>query len=165
MEQTPFPRITWQEAMIKYGSDKPDIRYNLEIKQITEMVKNCGFAVFANIVKNSGVVHSLKIENGAKLSRKEIDDLTEAVKSLGAKGLAWIRVSDGEWQSPIIKFFSEEEKENLQKTLNLEDGDIVFFGADTPHIVNLVLSHLRLSLGERFGMIDHNKFNFRIFST
>jgi len=158
---TPFKRISHEEAMLKYGSDKPDTRFGLLLQDISHIFADSEFKVFSGAIKNGGIIKALNLKGKAgELSRKEIDDLTETARTLGAKGLAWIRVSEGEWQSPIIKFFSEEEKENLQKTLNLEDGDIVFFAADTPHIVNLVLSHLRLSLGEKFGMIDHNKFNF-----
>jgi len=158
---TPFKRISHEEAMLKYGSDKPDTRFGLLLQDISHIFADSEFKVFSGAIKNGGIIKVLNLKGKAgELSRKEIDDLTETARSLGAKGLAWIRVSEDEWQSPIIKFFSEEEKENLQKALNLEDGDIVFFGADTPHIVNLVLSHLRLSLGEKFGMIDHNKFNF-----
>ena len=97
---------------------------------------------------------------GNDLSRKDIDGLTEYANSLGAKGLAWIKVAGEEWQSPIIKFFSEKEKEDLKNSLNMEDGDIVFFGADSRKIVNLVLSNIRLELGKKFKFIDENKFNF-----
>ena len=159
--ETPFKKISHKEAMLKYGSDKPDTRFGLELEDISHIFADSEFKVFSGAIKNGGRIKVLKLEGkAAELSRKEIDDYTEAAKSLGAKGLAWIRVSGEEWQSPIVKFFSEEEKENLQKALNLRDGDIVFFGADTPHIVNLVLSNLRLNLGERFGMIDHSKFDF-----
>lgn len=158
---TPFKRMSHEEAMLKYGSDKPDTRFELELEDISHIFADSEFKVFSGAIKNGGIIKVLKVEGKAgELSRKEIDDYTKAAKSLGAKGLAWIRVSEGEWQSPIVKFFSDEEKENLQNTLHLKDGDIVFFAADTSHIVNMVLSHLRLSLGERFGLIDHSKFEF-----
>ncbi len=158
---TPFKRMSHEQAMLKYGSDKPDTRFDLELEDISHIFADSEFKVFSGAIKNGGIIKVLKVEGKAgELSRKEIDDYTEAAKSLGAKGLAWIRVSEREWQSPIVKFFSDEEKENLQNTLNLKDGDIVFFAADTSHIVNMVLSHLRLSLGERFGLIDHSKFEF-----
>ena len=158
---TPFKRMSHEEAVLKYGSDKPDTRFDLELEDISHIFAESEFKVFSGAIKNGGIIKVLKVEGKAgELSRKEIDDYTETAKSLGAKGLAWIRVSEGEWQSPIVKFFSHEEKENLQNTLNLKDGDIVFFAADTSHIVNMVLSHLRLSLGERFGLIDHSKFEF-----
>jgi len=159
--ETPFKRMSHEEAMLKYGSDKPDTRFGLLLQDISHVFADSEFKVFSGAIKNGGIIKALKLEGKAgELSRKEIDDFTDTAKTLGAKGLAWIRVSEGEWHSPIVKFFSENEKENLQKTLNLSDGDIVFFAADIPHTVNLVLSNLRLSLGEKFGMIDHKKFNF-----
>jgi aspartyl-tRNA synthetase len=159
--ETPFKRMSHEEAVLKYGSDKPDTRFGLLLQDISHVFVDSEFKVFSGAIKNGGIIKALKVEGKAgELSRKEIDDFTDTAKTLGAKGLAWIRVSEGEWQSPIVKFFSEDEKANLQETLNLSDGDIVFFAADIPHTVNLVLSNLRLTLGERFGMIDHKKFNF-----
>jgi len=105
----PFPRLTYKEAMDKYGSDKPDLRYALEITPLTALVKNCGFAVFAEAIKNKGVVHALKVDGGAKFSRKEIDELTEVARSKEAPGLAYIiRGDKGELKSPILKFLGEE---------------------------------------------------------
>jgi len=159
--ELPFKRINHEDAMLRYGTDKPDTRFQLGLKDITSIFQGSEFKVFSDTVKNGGIIKAINLKAKApELSRKEIDDLTEEAKSLGAKGLAWIRVSGIEWQSPIIKFFSEKEKDELANTLNMEDGDIVFFGADTPHIVNLVLSHLRLHFGEKFNMIDKDKFDF-----
>ena len=157
----PFKRMKHEEAMLRYGSDKPDTRFGLELDELTEIFRDSGFQVFSGAIKKGGIVKALKLPGKAgELSRKEIDDLGETAKSLGAKGLAWIRVSGDEWQSPIIKFMSGKEKEDLQKRLGLGDGDIVFFAADTAYIVNMVLSHLRLELGERLGMIDRGRFDF-----
>ncbi|MEE9215360.1 MAG: aspartate--tRNA ligase [Thermodesulfobacteriota bacterium] len=159
--EVPFKRINHEDAMLRYGTDKPDTRFQLELNDITSIFQESEFKVFSDTVKNGGIIKSINLKAKAgELSRKEIDDLTEDAKSLGAKGLAWIRVSGTEWQSPIIKFFSEKEKDELANTLNMEDGDIVFFGADTPHIVNLVLSHLRLHFGEKYNMIDKDSFDF-----
>jgi len=159
--ETPFPRMKYDEAMLRYGSDKPDTRFGLELEDISAIFKDSEFQVFSGALKKGGIIKALNLEGRAgDLSRKEIDDLGETAKSLGAKGLAWIRVSGEEWQSPIIKFFSDKEKEDLKNALQLGDGDIVFFAADTPHIVNMVLSHIRLELGEKLGLIDHGKFNF-----
>jgi aspartyl-tRNA synthetase len=159
--EAPFKRMKYSEAMLRYGTDKPDMRFGLELEDISDIFADSEFKVFSGAVKKGGIVKALNVKGKApELSRKEIDDCTEDAKTLGAKGLAWIRVSGDEWQSPIIKFFSEDEKNKLQNALNLEDGDIVFFGADTSHIVNLVLSNLRLHFGERFGMIDHGRFEF-----
>ncbi len=159
--ETPFRRMKHEEAMLRYGSDKPDTRFGLELEDITEIFVNSEFQVFSGAIKKGGIIKALMLKGKAgELSRKEIDDLGETAKSLGAKGLAWIRVAGAEWQSPIIKFFSDQEKADLNQKLGMEDGDIVFFGADMPHIVNMVLSHLRLLLGERLGMINHNRFDF-----
>ena len=159
--ETPFKRMKYDEAMLRYGTDKPDTRFGLELDDISDIFRESEFKVFSGALSKGGIIKALKVSGGGKeLSRKEIDDYTEDAKTLGAKGLAWIRVSDGEWQSPIIKFFSDGEKDALQNALNLEDGDIVFFGADSSYIVNLVLSNLRLKLGERFGLIDDKKFEF-----
>lgn len=157
----PFKRMKHEEAMLRYGSDKPDTRFGLELVDLTEIFRDSGFQVFSGAIKKGGIVKALKLPGKAgELSRKEIDDLGETAKSLGAKGLAWIRVSGDEWTSPIVKFMSDKEKGDLQNRLGLSDGDIVFFAADTAYIVNMVLSHLRLELGERLGMIDHGRFDF-----
>ncbi len=159
--EVPFPRITYDESVLKYGADKPDTRFGLELVDITEVFKNSEFKVFKNSIKKGGILKALNLKGrGNDLSRKDIDGLTEYASSLGAKGLAWIKVSKDEWQSPIIKFFSEEEKEGLKNSLNMEDGDIIFFAADSRKIVNLVLSNIRLELGKKFKLIDEDRFNF-----
>ncbi len=159
--ETPFIRMKYDEAMLKYGNDKPDLRFGLELQDISGTFKNSGFKVFSDAIKKGGIIKAINLKGRAsELSRKEIDDLGEFAKSLGAKGLAWIRVSEGEWQSPITKFLSESEKERLKNTLNIEDGDIIFFAADSAYMVNLVLSNLRLRLGERFNLIDRSKLAF-----
>ena len=158
IEQTPFPHITWQEAIVKYGSDKPDIRYNLKIKPITEMLKGCGFAVFANAVKNNGVVHALKIDKGAKFSRKEIDELTNIAINNGAKGLAYIIVkNDNLLQSPIVKFLGSELSTKIIKTVNAKAGDIVFFGADNFQTVCDALGAVRIECAKKLKIIPENK--------
>ncbi|NIP38049.1 MAG: aspartate--tRNA ligase, partial [Candidatus Dadabacteria bacterium] len=159
--EAPFPRMTYDDAILKYGTDRPDTRFGLELVDITDVFKDSEFKVFKAAIKKGGILKALNAKGkGNDLSRKDIDDLTEYASSLGAKGLAWIKVSGDEWQSPIIKFFSDEEKVGLKQSLNMEDGDIVFFGADSPYIVNLVLSNIRLELAKRFGLIDEDKFNF-----
>ncbi|MGQ0794000.1 MAG: aspartate--tRNA ligase [Deltaproteobacteria bacterium] len=157
--ETPFPRMGYDEAMLRYGNDKPDLRFALELEDITAIFKNSAFKVFAEAVGRGGIVKALNLKGRAgELSRREIDDLTEYAKTLGAKGLAWIRVIDGEWQSPITKFLGEAEKAEMTEALGIETGDIIFFAADSPYTVNLVLSNLRLRLGDRFDMIDRSKF-------
>lgn len=159
--EVPLPRITYDESVLKYGTDKPDTRFGLELVDITEVFKNSEFKVFKNSIKKGGILKALNLKGrGNDLSRKDIDGLTEYASSLGAKGLAWIKVFKDEWQSPIIKFFSEEEKEGLKNSLNMEDGDIIFFAADSRKIVNLVLSNIRLELGKKFKLIDEDRLNF-----
>jgi len=159
--EVPLPRITYDESVLKYGTDKPDTRFGLELVDITDIFRNSEFKVFKNSIKKGGILKALNLKGrGNDLSRKDIDGLTEYANSLGAKGLAWIKVAGDEWQSPIIKFFSEEEKEGLKNSLNMEDGDIIFFGADSRKIVNLVLSNIRLELGKKFNLIDEDRFNF-----
>ena len=158
---TPFSRIRYDEAMLKYGNDKPDTRFGLELYDITEIFMNSGFKVFGDAIKRGGIVKALNLKGKASdFSRKELDDLVEFAKSLGAKGLAWIKVTGDEWQSPITKFLTETEKKGLQNTLKTEDEDVIFFTADSAHTVNLVLSTLRLRLGERFNLIDQSKLSF-----
>lgn len=159
--RTPFMRMKYDEAMLKYGNDKPDLRFGLELEDISETFKNSEFKVFCDAIKRGGIVKALNLKGKAsELSRKEIDDLGEFAKSLGARGLAWIRVFENEWQSPITKFLSESEKKELKNALKIEDGDIIFFAADSTYTVNLVLSNLRLHLGERFNLIDQSELAF-----
>jgi aspartyl-tRNA synthetase len=152
----PFPRMKYSEAMDKYGVDKPDTRFDLFLEDITDIVRGSNFRLFAK----APLVKALKVPGGAELSRKEIDELTEYVKVFGAQGLAWIKIKENEWQSPIVKFLSEEERQGISKKLALEVGDIVFFQAASPEVVNDALGNLRVKLAERFNLIDENKFNF-----
>lgn len=157
----PFPRMSYEEAMLRYGTDSPDTRFGLELEDISEAFMKSEFKVFSGAIKRGGIIKALNAKGKApELSRKEIDDLTEYAQSLGAKGLAWIRVQGAQWQSPITKFLSESETKSMKAALNMEDGDIVFFAADEPAVVNGVLSSIRLRLGERFGMIDTGGFEF-----
>lgn len=151
-----FPRITWKEAMEKYGVDKPDIRFGLELYDVTDIVKNSEFKLFSQ----SQLVKAMQVPDGEKLTRKEIDDLTEFVKIYGAKGLAWIKIRQDEWQSPIAKFLSENEKKALADKLGLKTGDIVFFQAGEPEIVNAALGNLRIQVGKLLNIIPENEFKF-----
>ncbi len=156
----PFKRMTYAEAMDRYGSDKPDTRFGLELVNLTEEVRDCGFKVFASVAKKGGLVKSINAKGCATLSRKNIDDLTEYVAQFGAKGLAWVKMKeDGEWQSPIAKFFTEEERNGMARTLGAEAGDLLFFVADTPSVVHQALSELRLELGRRLKLIDKSVFD------
>ena len=158
---TPFPRMDYNEAMSRYGSDKPDTRFGLELIDLFEEVKNCGFKVFREVVNQGGMVKSINAKGCATFSRKDLDDLTAYVGQFGAKGLAWVKMKeDGEWQSPIAKFFTDEERAAMAKTLNAEPGDLLFFVADTPAVVHGALAELRLELARRLKLIDKKTFGF-----
>ena len=158
---TPFMRMPYEEAMERYGTDCPDIRFGLELKDISSIFENSQFKVFRGALEKGGAIKALNLKGGAgKLTRKEIDDLTEYAVSLGAKGLAWIRVGEDGWNSPIVKFLSEEECELLAEALSMEEGDIVFFGADSVEMVNQVMSSVRLSLGRTLSLVDEEKLEF-----
>ncbi len=157
----PFLRMPYEEAMERYGTDCPDTRFGLELKDISSIFRDSQFKVFRGALEKGGAIKALNLRGGAeKLTRKEIDDLTEYAISLGAKGLAWIRVGEDGWNSPIVKFLSEEERELLAEALSMEKGDIVFFGADSVDMVNQVMSSVRLSLGQTLSLIDEEKLEF-----
>jgi aspartyl-tRNA synthetase len=150
---TPFPRLSHAEALGRYGVDKPDTRFGLELVDLTDLMAGSGVKVFAQAAQAGGLVKALNVKGGAELSRKEIEELTKYVANFGAKGLAWIKVKAQEWQSPIVKFFSEGEKAALAGRLGMAEGDVVFFGADQAKVVNDSLGHLRLKLGEMLKLI------------
>jgi aspartyl-tRNA synthetase len=157
----PFPRLTYEEALARFGLDKPDLRFGLELKEVSDIVGASGFKVFASAVAAGGIVKALNAKGCAEFSRKEIDDLTEFVAVYRAKGMAWIKVKpDGSWQSPITKFFTEAEQAALAERLDMASGDIVFFLADQPRIVNDGLGNLRNHLGQKLGLIDPARFEF-----
>ncbi len=153
-----FRKLSWKEALTRYGSDKPDLRFEMEIVPVSEMVSDCGFGVFADAVKKGGVVHALKVESGASFSRSQIDELTEIAKSKGAKGLAYvIKKEDGTVQSPIVKFLGEELAENILQKVAAKNGDIVFFGADEWKTACLALGAVRSECANRLGLKDNKK--------
>lgn len=158
--KTPFLRLSYKEALDRFGLDKPDTRFVLELKDISDIVEDSGFKVFSSVVKKGGIVKALNAKGCINLSRKEIDDLTELTAVYRAKGLAWIKVREDGWQSPIAKFFSDQEKEDMIRRIDIEPGDLVFFVADHPTIANEALGHLRNHLGKRLGLIDENEFRF-----
>jgi aspartyl-tRNA synthetase len=156
----PFPRITFAESIERFGLDRPDMRFGLELCDISDIVKKSGFKVFSQVIKNGGIVKALNAKGCIHFSRKEIDDLTEFVAIYRAKGLAWIKVKENEWQSPITKFFSDDEKEKMKDRLNMEPGDLVFFVADHPKITNDALGYLRNHLGKKLGLIKDDDYKF-----
>ena len=156
----PFLQLTYDEAVGRFGLDKPDTRFGFELKDISDIVAGSNFKVFADAVKKGGIVKALNAKGCIDFSRKEIDDLTDLVAVYRAKGMAWIKVKENKWQSPITKFFSDGEKETLGKRIEMEPGDLVFFVADQPKIVNESLGHLRNHLGKTLGLIDENEYQF-----
>lgn len=157
----PFERIPYDDAMNRFGSDKPDTRFGLELIHVSDIVENAEFKVFSGAVKNGGIVCLLNVTGQAnEFSRNYIDELTDYVKIYGAKGLAWVKVENGEFNGPIAKFLSEEETAKIIERANAKDGDLLFFGADKKSIVFDSLGALRLKLGEKLSLIDHSIYNF-----
>ncbi len=156
----PFDRMTYAEAMGRFGLDRPDLRFGLELNDISDIIKDSGFKVFADAVKKGGMVKAINAKGCEYFTRKEIDDLTAFAAVYRAKGLAWIKVRENEWQSPITKFFSEDEKQRMAERLDMQPGDLVFFVADQAKITNDALGNLRNHLGAKLGLIDPNEFRF-----
>ncbi|MEC0178153.1 aspartate--tRNA ligase [Paenibacillus favisporus] len=156
----PFQRLTYAEAMDKYGSDKPDLRFGLELIQVSDLVASSGVKVFASVVEKGGEVKVLNAKGCGTWSRKEIDDLGPFAARYGAKGLAWIQVKEGEFKGPIVKFFTPEEIEALRERTGAEEGDLLLFSADNKKVVADVLGALRLKIGKQLGLINENEFKF-----
>jgi aspartyl-tRNA synthetase len=157
----PFKRMSYNEAMSRYGSDKPDTRFDMELVDVSEVVQHSSFKVFTSTVANGGQVKGLNVKGAAnQYSRKDIDALTEFVARYGAKGLAWLKVEEEGLKGPIAKFFSEEEQQGLLQSFEAEVGDLLLFVADKKAVVADALGALRLKLGKDLGLIDENRFNF-----
>lgn len=158
--QTPFKRLTYKEAMEHYGSDKPDTRFGLELKDIGDLVANSEFKVFTETRANGGIIRAINAEGlGAKLSRKDIDSLGEFVKTYRAKGLAWINITSEGVKSPIAKFLKDYELNGIIDRVGGKLGDIIFIVSDKPKVVFDSLGQLRLELAKRFGLIDNTKYD------
>lgn len=156
-----FQRMTWDEAMDKYGSDKPDLRFSMELINMTEAVKGSEFKVFNDIIDKGGIVKAINVKGDAGIPRRELDGLVNFVAIYGAKGLAWMQIQpDGSVKSPIAKFFSEEYLANILKTAEAEPGDLLLFVADKPAVVAAALGALRIEMAKRRGLIDENKLAF-----
>lgn len=158
--KAPFPRLSYDEAILKYGSDRPDLRFGWEIVDITEIVKDVEFKVFASAIEAGGVVRALNAKTCGSFSRKEIDDLTKIATDNGAKGLAWIVVAEDGLKSPITKFFTDEKIQEILTALDAKPGDLLLFSADNADIVARVLGVLRLDLAKRLNLIDEEELNF-----
>ncbi|MFQ5699726.1 MAG: aspartate--tRNA ligase [Myxococcota bacterium] len=151
----PFPRLSYREAMDRYGSDRPDPRILLELVDLTGVVAESGFKVFADAVRKGGVVRALPIPDARDLTRGDLDRLQERVRDWGARGLAWARITEnGDWQSPIAKFLSDDEKQKIADLAGLAPGHVILFGADRPAVVSEVLGRLRVELGQQLGRVD-----------
>ena len=157
----PIQRMKWIDAMNDYGSDKPDTRFDMKLIDISEVVKDCGFGVFSDAVKNAGVVKGLNVKCQANMPRKQIDKLVEFVKDYKLKGLAYMQVlDDGSVKSSFSKFLTELDIENIKKAMSCENGDLLLFAADKKEVVWQALGALRLYLGKELNLIDENKYNF-----
>lgn len=159
--QLPLPRMPWQEAMDRFGSDKPDTRFGMELVDVSEVVKGCGFGVFTGALENGGSVRGINVEGQGAMPRKKIDKLVEHAKGCGAKGLAYLCINeDGTYKSSFAKFMTEDELKALVEKMNGKPGDLLLFAADKNKIVWNVLGALRLQLGEELGLMDEKQYNF-----
>ncbi|MDK2815255.1 MAG: aspartyl-tRNA synthetase [Thermoanaerobacter sp.] len=156
----PFKRLSYQEAMERFGTDKPDLRFGMELKDLSDIVSRSEFNVFKTALKNSGSVRGINVKSAASMPRRQLDELVELAKTYGAKGLLWMQVFENEVKSPATKFLSEEEIEKILERLEAETGDLLLIVADKDEIVFDTLGHLRLELGKRLNLIDENKYEF-----
>ncbi len=156
--ETPFLRMTWREAMERYGSDKPDLRFGFELVNLTDTLRGCGFRVFAGAIDAGGSVRAINVKGGAKFSRKEIDSLTEFAKSYRAKGVAWLKSANGERSSSYAKFLTDEENARIEKTVGFEDGDLVLIVADKNSVVFDTLGALRRECARRLGLLNPHEY-------
>jgi aspartyl-tRNA synthetase len=152
--------MTYAESIRRFGVDNPDLRFGLELVDLTDLVRNSGFKVFADVAASGGIIKGINAKGCAGMSRKEIDDLTEFAKIYGAKGLAYVKMTAEGWQSPIAKFFTPEEIAAMDKAFGAEEGDLLLFVADKPKVVNDSLGKLRNHLAGLLGLLDKNVFRF-----
>ena len=158
--KTPFPRIKHRESIERFGTDKPDIRFGMELVDLTDTLKGGQFQTFEKVIAGGGIVKALNLKGRADISRSEIDGLTETAIKLGAKGLAYFKVGDGAVDCPIAKFFDETRVKAMLTKMDAVKGDMILAVADKKETVNDVLARLRVALAEKYGLIDKNKFNF-----
>ncbi len=158
--QLPVERLTYAEAIRRFGLDNPDLRFGMELCDLTDVVKASGFKVFADVASKGGVIKGINAKGCAKFSRKDIDDLTEFVKIYGAKGLAYVKIENGEWHSPIAKFFTTEEIATMNSSFGAEEGDLLFFVADKPKVVHDSLGKLRNHLANLLKLTSKDDYRF-----
>ena len=152
---TPFPRLTYQEAMDRFGSDKPDLRFGMELVELSNIFRASQFNVFRSVLDSGGVVRAINAKGFAKITTGQIEDLTNLAKQSGAKGLAFIKAEGDTWKSPIVKFFTEEEKVTLAQKMDIAEGDLILFGADTWEIVCTALGRIRLKIADILQLIQN----------
>lgn len=159
--ELPIQRMTWREAMDRFGSDKPDLRFGMELKNVTDLVKSCGFGVFTGAINNGGSVRGINANGQGEMPRKKIDALVDYAKDFGAKGLAYIAINqDGSYKSSFAKFMTEEEMNALVNRMEGKPGDLLFFAADEDDVVFAVLGNLRLEIARKLGLLDKNDYKF-----
>ena len=156
----PFPRMSYQEAVSRYGLDHPDIRFGMELVDVTDVASRSDFQIFIKAIDEGGIVKGINLKKGAERSRKEIEELVEVTKVYGAEGLAWIKVETEGWTSPISKFFRPEDLQEITVRMDGEPGDLILFVADKARVVNEALGHLRLQLGKEKGLIEEGTYQF-----
>lgn len=156
--RTPFPRLTWEEAMVRFGSDKPDVRFGLELRDFTAALRHCKAKMFTAAIEKGGVVKGICVPRAGEMSRKDLDDLTPFVAPFGAKGIAWTKLTPEGWQSPMAKFLSNSEQKEIEAIAGAQLGDVILFSADASKVVHDALGNLRLHLGEKLGLIPENEF-------
>jgi aspartyl-tRNA synthetase len=156
----PIPRLEYREAMDRFGTDKPDMRFGMELKEITDLVTDSDFMVFKNTIKDGGVVKAVRVEKGANFTRKILEELSQSVNKWGAKGLFWIKITDDGWQSSVSKFIGDKEKEAINKRMGALTGDLILIISDRPEIANRVLGMLRQDVARRLDMINKDEYAF-----
>ena len=154
----PFPRLTYDDSMLLYGNDRPDLRYDMKIIELSETLKTSEAKVFADALAKGGCIRGLCAKGASSFSRKVLDDLVALAISFGAKGLAWIKITDDGWQGPLVKFLADSEKEAIAKVMGAEKGDVLFFGADSPQVVATVLGQIRTKVAGELGLIKDGEF-------
>ncbi|TPR44834.1 aspartate--tRNA ligase [Apilactobacillus micheneri] len=159
--KAPFKRITWQESMDRFGTDQPDVRFGMELKDLSDIVKDVNFKVFSNTIKDGGQVKAIAVPDGAeKYSRKDIDKYASYIERFGAKGLAWMKITDDGFTGPIAKFFDDDTEEAIKDRMGAKSGDLLLFAADRDKVVADTLGYLRCAIAEELDMIPENVFDF-----
>jgi len=156
----PFPSLQYDEALDRYGIDKPDIRFGLELMEISDLVKESGFEILRELIGEGSIVKGMTVKGGATLSRKEVDELVAFAQEYGAQGLSWVKMVSEGWQSPVAKFFEESLRSAIAERTGAEKGDLILFVAGGQEVVNHTLANLRLHLGEKLGLIPSDAYRF-----